>query len=230
MTTTTLSTPDLAPTEFLDYPSDEVQDFIHRWAPAAANTPTQRAISLYYAVRDTVHYDIYGADFSRPGLRASQVLRTGSGMCIHKSVLYAATLRAIAIPSKLILTDVRNHLASDRLRALVGGDVFRYHCLTSVHLQGRWIKATPVFPKRLCKLYNIAPLEFDGITDSIHHPFDLLGRRNMEFLHTHGEFSDLPYDLIVTGLRTAHPRLFDNTTRLVKGSLLTEAPSTPHRP
>lgn len=200
-------TPDLQPTDFLDYRSDEVQNFVERWAPAAANTDTERAVSLYYAVRDKVQYEVCGADFSRSGLRASQVLRAGSGMCIHKSVLYAATLRAIAVPARLVLTDVRNHLASDRLRALVGGDIFRYHCLTSVYLKGHWIKATPVFPKILCRLYKIAPLEFDGITDSLHHPFDLKGRRHMEFLHTHGEFSDLPYDFVINGLRAAHPRV-----------------------
>ena len=216
-------TPDLAPTDFLDYRSAEVQDFIERWAPAAVGTDTERAVALYYAVRDTVRYEVYGADFSRSGLRASRVLRARSGLCIHKSVLYAAALRAIAAPSRLVFTDVRNHLASDRLRALVGGDVFRYHCLTSVYLNGRWVKATPVFPARLCKLYHIAPLEFDGITDSLHHPFDLQGRRHLEFLYTHGEFADLPYDLVVNGLRTAHPRLFGDPDHLIDGSLVTEA-------
>ncbi|MBW0010075.1 MAG: transglutaminase domain-containing protein, partial [Pseudonocardiales bacterium] len=94
-------TPDLAPTHFLDYRSEEVQDFVERWAPAAAGTDTERAVSLYYAVRERVRYEVYGADFSRSGLRASRVLRAGSGMCIHKSVLYAAALRAIAVPSRL---------------------------------------------------------------------------------------------------------------------------------
>lgn len=224
--TTQILPPNLQPTEFLDYRSDEVQNFVGRWAPAATSTDIEQAVSLYYAVRDKVQYDVYGADFSRPGLRASQVLRAGAGMCIHKSVLYAAALRAIAVPSKLVLTDVRNHLASGRLRALIGGDIFRYHCLTSVYVKGRWVKATPVFPKILCKLYGIAPLEFDGLTDSMHHPFDLNGRRHMEFLYTHGEFSDLPYDFVVNGLRTAHPGIFADTNHVVEGSLVTEADTT----
>jgi transglutaminase-like putative cysteine protease len=224
-------TTDLRPTDFLDYGSEEVQDFVERWAPtAAASTTSQRAVSLYYAVRDKVRYEVYGADFSRSGLRASQVLRAQSGMCIHKSVLYAATLRAVGVPSRLVLTDVRNHLASDRVRALVGGDVFHYHCLTSVYLEARWVKATPVFPKILCRLYGIAPLEFDGATDSLHHPFDLKGRRHMEFLRTHGEFSDLPYDFVVNGLRATHPRIFGDTDHLVEGPLVTNAVTTGARP
>jgi hypothetical protein len=220
---------DLAPTDFLDYHSPEVQDFVARWAPAAGSADTERAVSLYYAVRDTVRYEVYSADFSRSGLRASHIVRTGSGLCIHKSVLYAAALRAIAVPSRLVFTDVRNHLASARLRTLVGGDVFRYHCLTSAYLNGRWVKATPVFPRILCKLYHIAPLEFDGTTDSLHHPFDLHGRRHMEFLHTHGEFADLPYDRVVTGLRAAHPGLFGDAEHLVEGSLIADARTAPVR-
>ncbi|MGH3871651.1 MAG: transglutaminase-like domain-containing protein [Pseudonocardiaceae bacterium] len=216
-------TSDLQPTDFLDYRTEEVQAFVERWVPATASTDVDRAVALYYAVRDKVRYEIYGADFSRSGLRASQTLRAGKGMCIHKSVLYAATLRAIAVPSRLVLTDVRNHLASDRLRELVGGDVFHYHCLTSVYLAGHWVKATPVFPKLLCRLYGITPLEFDGVADSLHHPFDLKGRRNMEFLHVHGEFSDLPYDVVVNGLRAAHPRMFADTDLLVEGSLVADA-------
>ncbi len=229
MTAQILLTPDLQPTDFLDYQSDEVQDFVERWVPATATTDIARAVSLYYAVRDKVRYEVYGADFSRFGLRASQVLRARTGMCIHKSVLYAAALRAIAVPSRLVFTDVRNHLASDRLRTLVGGDVFRYHCLTSVYLEGQWVKATPVFPKLLCRLYGITPLEFDGTADSLHHPFDLKGRRHMEFLRTHGEFSDLPYDFVVNGLRAAHPRIFGDTDRMVDGSLVTDAVTTSTR-
>lgn len=223
MSTQVLLTPDLQPTDFLDYRSEEVQNFIERWVPATADTDIARAVSLYYAVRDNVRYEVYGADFSRFGLRASQVLRAGTGMCIHKSVLYAAALRAVGVPSRLVFTDVRNHLASDRLRALVGGDVFHYHCLTSVYLEDRWVKATPVFPRLLCRLYGMEPLEFDGAADSLHHPYDLKGRRHMEFLRTHGEFSDLPYDFVVNGLRAAHPLIFGDTDRFVSGSLVTDA-------
>jgi transglutaminase-like putative cysteine protease len=127
-------------------------------------------VRLYYAVRDGVRYDVYGADLSREGMRASAILEAGHGFCLHTSILYAAAVRAVGIPSRLVLTDVRNHLASDRLKQLVGGEVFHFHCLTAVHLHGRWIRATPVFNKLLCRLYGIAPLEFDGLSDSMHHP------------------------------------------------------------
>ncbi|MEV4318168.1 transglutaminase-like domain-containing protein [Actinocrispum sp. NPDC049592] len=218
MTATTALT--LAPTEFLDHTAPEVTAFVERVAPDPDAAPDRRAVALYYAVRDEIRYEVYGADLSRRGLRASQVLRAGSGMCLHKSVVYAAALRACGIPARLVLTDVRNHLTSPRLRDLVGGDVFHYHCLTSVHLGQKWMRVTPVFNRTLCRLFKIAPLEFDGSGDSVYHPYDLNGRRHMEFLHTHGEFPDLPYDLVIAGLRRAHPRLFAGTDRFASGSLV----------
>ncbi|MGP4001276.1 transglutaminase-like domain-containing protein [Streptomyces sp. 8N706] len=214
----------LRATAFLDHGSPEVRAFVDTVLPAGATTPTQQAVALYYAVRDSVHYEVYGADLSPEGMRASSVARSRSGMCLHKSVLYAAALRSLGIPARLVLADVRNHLASDRLKRLLGGDVFHQHCFTSVQLDGRWVKATPVFNKTLCRLYGMAPLEFDGTADSMHHPFDLKGRRNMEFLCLHGEFDDLPYDRVIADLRTAHPRLLSaDGTGITEGSLVRDA-------
>jgi transglutaminase-like putative cysteine protease len=209
--------------EFIDHRSAEVRSFVDRTLESTSDSPMAQAVALYYAVRDRIRYEVYGADLSPGGLRASQVLKTRSGMCIHKSIVYAAALRAIGVPSRLVLTDVRNHLASPRLRELVGGDVFRFHCLTSVHNGQKWVRATPVFNKTLCRLYGITPLDFDGTSDSLYHPFDSHGREHMEFLHEHGEFDDLPYELVIDGLRIAHPRLFAGADRFAEGSLLADA-------
>lgn len=210
-------------TEFLDYDSPAVQRFVQQAVGDEHATLTEKAVMLYYAVRDGLRYEIYGGDLSRSGLRASEIIRKRKGFCIHKSVLYAAAARAVGIPSRLLLTDVRNHMASDRLKGLLGGDVFHYHCLVSIRLDGRWVKATPVFNKILCRLYGIAPLEFDGTADSLHHPYDESGRRYMEFVRMHGQFDDLPYEMIIDGLRAAHPRLFQGAATLASGSLVADA-------
>ena len=213
--------PELAVTDFLDHDHPDIREFVAR--KATGESTLDKAVALYKAVRDGVHYEVYGADLSREGLRASTVLRRKSGMCIHKSVLYASALRAIGVPSRLVFTDVRNHLASPQLTALIGGDVFTYHCLVSVQLNGKWVKATPVFNRLLCKLYKIAPLEFDGTQDSLHHPFDNAGRRHMEFVHVHGEFADLPYEQLLSGLRAAHPGIFATEHTFTTGSLVADA-------
>jgi len=212
----------LAATSFIDVEAPEVREFVARTV-RPGSTPAESAVALYYAVRDGVGYEIYGADLSREGLRASAVVRAGTGLCIHKSVLFVAALRAVGVPARIGLADVRNHLASDRMRTLIGGDVFRHHAYAAVWLNGRWVRATPVFSRLLCRLYRLTPLEFNGTADSLHHPYDLDGRRHMEFVRAHGEFNDVPYELILTDLRAAHPLLLDASSRVVPGSLVRDA-------
>ncbi|WP_181789751.1 transglutaminase-like domain-containing protein [Streptomyces phytophilus] len=224
MTTTDLESA-LAPTEFLNSDDPDVRDFVRRTLPQDGLGSRDAAVRLYYAVRDGINYEVYGVDLSRTGVTAAEVARTGKGMCLHKSVLYAAALRAVGIPARLVLTDVRNHLLSPALRKLVGGDVFRYHTLTTVHLDGTWVRATPVFNRLLCRLYGMRPLDFDGRADSVHHPYDDDGMRHMEVVREHGEFDDLPYQRVVDGMRGAHPGIFadPDSTRLVTGSLHADA-------
>lgn len=213
-------------TEFLDHTSPQVREFVRTAAPGGVPTDVDWAVALYYAVRDKILYEVYGTDLSRLGLRASAVVEQGSGFCVHKSIVYAAAVRAVGIPSRIIVAEVQNHLASDRLKELVGGDIF-VHFLTSVYLGDRWVRATPVFNRTLCHLYRISPLEFDGRSDSTDHPFDQTGKERMKFLRTLGEFEDLPYERVVTWLRQAHPRLFETPFRVTGGSLLSEAPGAP---
>ncbi|MFJ3235183.1 transglutaminase family protein [Streptomyces sp. NPDC086787] len=235
MTTDALSSPSplsplnalTAPTEFLDYESDAVQTFIDDVVADRSADRRANAVKLYYAVRDTVHYEVYGADLSHEGLKASRTATTKSGFCLHKSALFAAAVRALGIPSRLVYGDVRNHLASPRLIEHIGGDVF-FHGLTQIHLDGRWVKATPVFNKVLCKLYGMAPLEFDGSADSLYHPHG--SGAAMEFLKDHGAFDDLPYAFVMASMRSAHPRFLEGTRTVSGGSLSLEAvpPSAPN--
>ncbi|WP_433722727.1 transglutaminase-like domain-containing protein [Nocardia sp. CA-129566] len=222
--TTNGSSPTLAATEFLDHDSTEIRRFVDRVLGNADLSPKEQAVELYYAVRDDIFYDVYGIDISRTGLRASSVATSGQGFCLHKSVLYAAATRAVGVPSRLVFGDVRNHLASGRLRDLVGGEIF-FHALTAVYLDGRWVKATPVFNKLLCKIYKLAPLEFDGNSDSMNHPFDDAGGARMEFLQLHGEFDDLPYEFVHHQLSAKHPAFVSGSTTTLGGSLVTEANS-----
>ncbi|WP_330343888.1 transglutaminase-like domain-containing protein [Streptomyces longwoodensis] len=211
-----------APTEFLDYETDAVQAFIDYAVADRAADERRLAVELYYAVRDDVFYEVYGADLSPEGLRASNVAAGRKGFCLHKSVLYAAVCRAVGIPARLHYGDVRNHLASDRLRSHIGGDVF-FHGLNTVYLNGTWVKATPVFNKILCRLYGMKPLEFDGTADSVHHPFDEQGNKNMEFVADHGDFDDVPYTFIMSQMRRKHPRFLDGDGTVRGGSLAAEA-------
>ena len=225
MTAHVASPAQLEATEFLDYHSETVQNFIRETLPdgGAGQTEIERARALYYAVRDGIHYEVYGADLSREGLRASSTIQRGMGFCVHKSIVYAAVMRAVGVPSRIYYGDVCNHLASPRLEELMGGKIFTYHSLTTLFLDGRWVRVTPVFNQMLCKLYKIKPLDIDGRNDSMYHPYDEDGRRHMEFLREHGEFDDVPYDMVVGGIRQAHPKLFESRHTTARGSLVADA-------
>jgi transglutaminase-like putative cysteine protease len=213
----------LQPTPFMDYEHDTVRAFVAKTLEGGAGDPVADAVKLYLAVRDGLRYEVYGNDLSREGMRASAIIERGFGFCIQKALVYAAALRSIGIPSRVTYGDVRNHLASPRLRELVGGDLFRFHSLTQVYLNGKWLKATPVFTKTLCRLYQIKPLDFDGHSDAVYHPFDEQGRQHMEFVRWHGEFDDFPYDLVIGGFQTHHPKLFASNLTTATGSLEDES-------
>jgi transglutaminase-like putative cysteine protease len=164
-------------------------------------TDRERAVRLYYAVRDGIRYDPYAIDLSVAGMRASTTLAVGRGWCVPKAVLLAACCRAMGIPARLGFADVRNHLATERLRKLMNTDVFFWHGYTLIHIQDRWLKATPAFNIELCQRFQLRPLDFDGTADSIFHPFDLAGRVFMEYIHYRGDFSDLPLDRISATLK-----------------------------
>lgn len=222
----TSTVPDLlAESPFLDYRSEAVRAFVARAVPDPEVSLREKAVALFYAVRDGVFYEVYGADLSVEGLRASTIATGKQGFCLHKSILYAAAVRSVGIPSRLVSGEVRNHLASERLQRLVGGDVF-LHWLNRIELDGRWLYVTPVFNKMLCRLYGMAPLEFDGTADALYHPFDERGNKQMEFVGERTEYDDVDHSRILDAMTSRHPSMFADATHVHKGgSLAEEAPA-----
>jgi len=186
----------LKPTPTVDSDHPSVVAFAEASAEGA-RTETERAVRLYYAVRDGIRYDPYTLLMTVPGLRASTTLEAGRGWCVPKAALLAACCRAQGIPARLGYADVRNHLSTERLRQFMNTDVFYWHGYTAIQLDGKWVKATPAFNVELCEKFRIRPLEFDGTEDSIYHPFDLDGRQHMEYLRFRGEYDDVPLDEMI---------------------------------
>ena len=167
----------------------------------------ERAVALYYAVRDEITYTPYCDFRSLETYRASGCLARGAGFCVGKAALLAASARAAGIPARVAFADVRNHLASERLKKLMSTDVFYYHGYAELHLDGRWVKATAVFDRGLCERFGVRPLEFDGREDSLFHAFDTGGRRHMEYLHHHGASVDVPVAAIIETFERHYPNL-----------------------
>ena len=162
----------LQPTSYIDSDNAVVRAFAAK-AVAGVSRDKARAIALYRAVRDGIAYDPYLDYTDRDVFRASAVLAAGRGFCVGKSALLAACARA-GIPARVGFADVRNHLNSKRLRELVGGDTFMWHSYTELKIGGAWIKCTPAFDAVLCERARLQPLEFDGRTNSLFHPFDAM--------------------------------------------------------
>ena len=192
----------LAATPLVDSDHPAVQAFVRQHAPAGADR--ERAVALYYAVRDGFRYDPYRIDLDPAGMRASSVLANGFGWCVPKAALLAAACRAAAIPARLGFADVRNHLSTERMRNTMKTDVFVWHGYTDIWLDGAWRKATPAFNVELCERFGLHPLEFDGVVDSIYHPFDRCGNKHMEYLAQRGAFVEMPLAQIVADFDTVY--------------------------
>ena len=206
------ASPELSPTPILDSAHPDVQAFAESRS-AGAESVRERAVKLYYAVRDEVRYDPYDAAVDAEGLRASTTLERRRGWCVSKAVLLAASCRSLGIPARLGFADVRNHLSTARMREQMKTEVFYWHGYTSILLpeedgsEWRWWKATPAFNIELCEKFGLLPLEFDGRSDSLYHAFDRQGRRHMEYLNERGEFTDVPLDAILATFAAEYPFL-----------------------
>jgi hypothetical protein len=69
------------------------------------------------------------------------------------------------------------------------------------------VKATPAFDRTLCERFGVQPLDFDGTTDSLFHPFDRHGRRHMEYVCDRGPADDVPAGEIIATFARCYPGL-----------------------
>jgi transglutaminase-like putative cysteine protease len=196
----------LSPATYID--SDHPAVIAFSRENAKGETPLERAVSLYYAVRDRIRYNPF-LDFSNDAaFRASQCLTAGEGFCVGKAALLAACARADGVPARVGFADVKNHLTTPALLERMGSDLFVYHGYTELFLEGKWVKATPAFNVELCRRFKVRPLDFDGREDSIFHPFDEQERRHMEYLRDRGSHADVPVVEIMRVFRETYPLLY----------------------
>lgn len=216
--------PYLSPADFIDSDAPSIRAFAQA-AVAGITGEVPRALALYRAVRDDIAYEAY-LDFATPGtFRASQVLADGRGFCVGKAALLAACARSVGIPARVGYADVKNHMTSKRLQEHLGSDVFIWHSYTELHLEGHWVKCTPAFDQRLCAKAGVAPLEFDGRTDSLFQPYSPDGRRHMEYLRDRGTFADVPFETIRADFQTFYPRMGQSR---IEGTFASEVEAKPH--
>lgn len=163
----------------------------------------------YRFVRDAIRYDPFAIELGLDALSAVRTLENIRGHCIHKSVLFAAGLRALGVPARLGLARVRNHLATEKLERLLRTDVLVPHGYAA-HWNGhRWVKSTPVFNRELCARLNTPPLEWSAEEDCQFQPLDDRGGRFMEYLEDYGTFTEVPGPFLRQCLEREYPHCFD---------------------
>ncbi|MBP8625255.1 MAG: transglutaminase domain-containing protein [Syntrophorhabdales bacterium] len=154
----------------------------------------EKAVKLFYFVRDEIHYSVYMVSTFFEDFIASTILARKKGYCVQKALLLAALARAVKIPSRLAFARIKNHRAPRELVAQLGTDIFPSHGYTQLFLDNRWVSATPAFDRYLCEQLGVPVVEFDGINDAILSPSDLSGRPYIEYLEKYEPQADLPFE------------------------------------
>ncbi|MFN5415657.1 MAG: transglutaminase-like domain-containing protein [Flavobacteriia bacterium] len=193
-------------TSFLNFNSSEIQNFVNDINPILSQK--EIALKLYFKVRDSFLYDPYHLDLRTEALISSQIVNKKRAWCVEKAILLASCARNFGIPSRLGFAIVTNHIGVEKLTSYLRKDEIVFHGYVELFLDHKWIKCTPSFDKRICRISGVAPLDWDGETDSMFQAFEG-GQKFMEYKHFYGEFEDVPIDLMNAEMKKHYPHLFE---------------------
>lgn len=164
----------------------------------------EKAITLFYFVRDQIKYNPYVPLYTLDDNKASATLMRGEGYCVQKAILMTALARASGIPTRLGFADIRNYIVPEKIaKAMKGNNLFIYHGYVVLYLDGKWVKATPTFDIKMCEENSIIPVEFDGRNDAQFHRHNQEGKLHIEYVQDHGYYDDFPWEQMCEA-RTGH--------------------------
>jgi hypothetical protein len=188
----------LKPTAVIDWDTESVKQKTQELT-RGLKTDREKAVALYYFVRDQIKHNPYAEGLCAEDFKASVILQRGYGYCQHKALLLAALARAAGIPARPGYMDVRDHLLSRKFRAMIGGDnLLIQHGYTQLYLDGKWVHASPAYDLDTCNKMGFVPVEFDGIHDARDSAFNQEGKPHMECVKDHGTYDDFPWDFILS--------------------------------
>jgi transglutaminase-like putative cysteine protease len=196
----------LKDTCFLDFNHPNFDEFTQNID--AQKEQKELAVLLYFLVRDSFLYDPYHLDLTKNGLKASNVLLKKRAWCVEKSTVLAACARKFGIPSRLGYAIVTNHIGVEKLTHYLRRDEIVFHGFVELFINNKWVKCTPAFDQRICKISNVTPLDWDGETDSLFQEYDH-GKRFMEYKFNYGIFDDVPIKLMNSEMQKYYPHLFE---------------------
>ena len=186
----------LRPTPNIDGDNSAIVEKAQSLAKRQWETP-ERARSLFYFVRDGIKYNPYRFILAPEYFRASETLKRGEGFCIQKAVLLIALARAVGIPARLLFADIRNHFTPQKMIDLTGTNLFTHHGYCELYIEGKWIKATPVYDLKTCEEDRLIPVEFDGRSNAMLHSHSLDGKLHIEYVKFRGHYDDVPLEEMI---------------------------------
>ena len=183
-------------TETIDCDSEAIKKQA-RIVTEGLTTDKEKAVALYYFVRDEIKHNPYAPAASAEDHRTSLTLERGNGQCQHKSALLVALYRAVGIPARMGYVDIRDHLLSDKFRQMVGGDnLLIQHGYVELYIDGKWLHVSPAYDLATCDKGGFVPVDFDGTSDAKDSPLNKEGNPHIEHVKDHGNFDDYPWDFI----------------------------------
>lgn len=186
----------LRPTPTIDCDNKLIEGKAQELVKGQQGVPS-RAKCLFYFVRDEIKYNVYVPSDKIEYYRASRILQEGEGFCVQKAVLLAALCRAVGIPARLHMAAIRNHQAPDKVKQLMGGNLFPTHGYDEIYVEDRWIKVAPTFDRRMCEKNRLTTVEFDGLHDALLPAVTQDGKPYIEYVQDRGHYDDLPFDKII---------------------------------
>jgi transglutaminase-like putative cysteine protease len=188
-------------TEFIDWDAESVK----RKADALTKrlqTDREKAVALYYFVRDEIKHNAYAPLYDPERYKASAILEAGNGFCQQKAILLVALARAVGIPARLGFVDMLDHRLSRSFREMIGGvNRLPFHGYAELFIGGKWIHASPAYDLDICRKKRFAPVEFDGVNDAKDSPYDIDGNPHIEHIKDHGPYQDFPWDEVLNYYR-----------------------------
>ncbi|MFX0039631.1 MAG: transglutaminase-like domain-containing protein [Promethearchaeota archaeon] len=187
----------LQPTEFLDFHKKRVKETAIK-ITKGLNEDKEKAVALFYWVQNKIKYNMFTYyPKIKANLKASVTLRRMNGFCMSKATLLSTFARAVGIPARIHMVDIINHKISKRVVDLMGTKAFHCHAYSEIYLNGKWIKATPVFDRETSIKGGFLPIiEFDGENDALFAPFDEEGNIFVEYIADWGSYTDVPINKI----------------------------------
>lgn len=201
----------LQPTEFLDFDKKIVKSIALK-VTEGLRTDKEKAVALFNWVQENLKYNALAYyPKIRGNLKASVSIRRRQGFCMSKAITLSALARAVGIPARIHMVDIINHKISQKFKDFMGTAAFYCHAYSELWLNGKWVKATPVFDRETSikgKFYPI--IEFDGEHDALFVEYDQNGNKFVEYIGDYGSFAECPIEMIDEIFTEQYPKWYND--------------------